>query len=122
LTRDFRGLRLWLPLHLHGVAAFRAALDEKLDLARLAYAALAADPLLETPWEPDLSTVVFRPHGDEARTDRLLARINAAGPIFLASTQIAGRRMIRFCVLSHRTHAAHVEAALAIVRRAAREI
>ncbi|HEU0116456.1 MAG TPA: hypothetical protein VFQ80_17330, partial [Thermomicrobiales bacterium] len=113
---------LWLPLHLHGVAAFRAALDEKLDLARLAYAALAADPLLETPWEPDLSTVVFRPHGDEARTDRLLARINAAGPIFLASTQIAGRRMIRFCVLSHRTHAAHVEAALAIVRRAAREI
>ncbi len=33
LTRDTRGLRLWLPLHLHGVAAFRAALDEKLDLA-----------------------------------------------------------------------------------------
>jgi aromatic-L-amino-acid/L-tryptophan decarboxylase len=27
LTRDFRGLRLWLPLHLHGVAAFRDALD-----------------------------------------------------------------------------------------------
>src|SRR5262249_61528989 len=37
LTRDFRGLRLWLPLHLHGVGAFRTALDEKLDLAQLAY-------------------------------------------------------------------------------------
>ena len=23
LSRDFRGLRLWLPLMLHGVAAFR---------------------------------------------------------------------------------------------------
>ena len=33
LSRDVRGLRVWLPLKLHGVAAFREALDEKLDLA-----------------------------------------------------------------------------------------
>jgi len=33
LTRDFRGLRLWLPLHLHGIDAFVRALDQKLDLA-----------------------------------------------------------------------------------------
>ncbi|HEU5432161.1 MAG TPA: pyridoxal-dependent decarboxylase, partial [Thermomicrobiales bacterium] len=122
LTRDFRGLRLWLPLRLHGVGAFRAALDEKLDLARMAYDALSGDPQLETPWQPDLSTVVFRPRGDDAQTERLLARINAAGPIFLASTQIDGRRMIRFCVLSHRTHAEHVAEAIAIIGRAAREI
>ena len=33
LSRDFRGLRVWFPLRLHGVSAFREALDEKLDLA-----------------------------------------------------------------------------------------
>ena len=33
LSRDWRGLRVWFPLRLHGVAAFREALDEKLDLA-----------------------------------------------------------------------------------------
>jgi aromatic-L-amino-acid decarboxylase len=33
LTREYRGLRVWLPLHLHGVAAFRDAIDEKHDLA-----------------------------------------------------------------------------------------
>ena len=30
LTRHFRGLRLWLPLLVHGIGAFRASLEEKL--------------------------------------------------------------------------------------------
>ena len=33
MSRDFRGLRLWLPLKLLGAASFRRCLDEKLDLA-----------------------------------------------------------------------------------------
>ena len=36
LSRPFRGLRVWLPLKLHGVEPFRRNLDEKLDLAQLA--------------------------------------------------------------------------------------
>ncbi len=35
LTKHFRGLRLWLPLKLHGVAPFRACLEEKLLLAEI---------------------------------------------------------------------------------------
>ena len=35
LSRDWRGLRVWFPLRLHGVSAFREALDEKLDLAQV---------------------------------------------------------------------------------------
>jgi aromatic-L-amino-acid decarboxylase len=34
LTRHFRGLRMWLPLKVLGVAPFRAALTEKIKLAR----------------------------------------------------------------------------------------
>lgn len=52
LTRDFRGLQVWLPLWVHGVAAFRTALDEKLDLARQAYRTLRRDPGFETPLHP----------------------------------------------------------------------
>jgi aromatic-L-amino-acid decarboxylase len=33
LSRDFRGLRVWLPFKMHGAEAFRHSLDEKLDLA-----------------------------------------------------------------------------------------
>src|SRR3954452_619587 len=61
LTRDFRGLRLWLPLHLHGVAAFQGALEEKLRLAREIYDRLAALDGLDVPWAPELSLVAFRP-------------------------------------------------------------
>ena len=120
LTREFRGLRVWLPLRLHGVAAFRDALDEKLTLARHAYRDLAADPRLELPWAPDLSVVTFRLRdgGDEANL-RLLAAINADGRIFTSSTRIAGRVTLRLCILSHRTHREHVDQALALIHRAA---
>lgn len=122
LTREFRGLRLWLPLHLHGVAAFRDALDEKLDLAARAHRALADDPLLDVPWEPDLSVVAFRlRHGDDTDNQRLLERINATQRIVLSSTRIDGRFILRLCILSHRTHADRLTEAFDIIHAAARQ-
>src|SRR5205823_4506432 len=55
LSRDFRGLRVWLPLKLHGIEAFRMALNEKLDLTRLLYEALTREPGFDVPWEPELT-------------------------------------------------------------------
>ena len=120
LTREFRGLRLWLPLHLHGVAAFRDALDEKLDLAGYAYRELAEDPHVVVPWKPDLSLVAFRLPGDDEDNQRFLERINQTGRIFLSSTRVGGRFTLRMCVLSHRTHADRVTEAVDIIRAAAR--
>jgi glutamate/tyrosine decarboxylase-like PLP-dependent enzyme len=122
LSRDFRGLRVWLPLRLHGVGAFRAALDEKLDLAAHAHADLARDPRLELPWPPDLSTVAFRlRRGDDDANLRFLDRINASGHVFSSSTRVGGRVLLRLCILSHRTHLVHVDQALQIIHAAARE-
>lgn len=116
LTREFRGLRIWLPLHLHGVAAFRAELDEKLDLAQDVRTALAGNPDLEV-LPSALSVVVFRSrHGDEAG-ERLLTSINDSGRFFLSSTRIDGRYILRLCVLSHRTHRAHVDEFLELITR-----
>ncbi|GAA3047951.1 aminotransferase class I/II-fold pyridoxal phosphate-dependent enzyme [Pseudonocardia yunnanensis] len=113
LSREVRGLRVWLPLHVHGVAAFRAQLDEKLDLAELVYEKLRLVPSLEVPWRPMLSTVVFRVRAlasgdaDEA-TRRLLDCILADGRFSLSSTELDGRQAIRICILANRTHAGHV--------------
>ncbi len=116
LSRDFRGLRVWLPLHLHGVAAFRDALDEKLDLARMLAAGLAADERIEVPWVPPLSVVAFRLRDRDDQDHReLLARINASKRIFLSSTVIDGRVTLRACILCHRTHRDRVEEAIEII-------
>jgi aromatic-L-amino-acid decarboxylase len=114
LSRDARGLRVWLPIMLHGLGAFREALDEKLDLARYAYEALSQIPSLEVPWEPELSIVAFRVGAGEdqasnAATADLLRRINATRRFVLSSTVVDGRFTIRIAVLSFRTHHDRIE-------------
>ena len=60
LSRDFRGLRVWLPLKMHGAAPFRANLDEKLALTRWAGERLRGIRDVEIVVEPQLSIVAFR--------------------------------------------------------------
>lgn len=119
LSRELRGLRVWLPLQLHGVAAFRDALDEKLDLAAWAHGALAEVPELEVPWAPELSVVVFRHRAGDDASRALLERVNAQGRVFLSSTTVGGRFTIRLSVLSVRTHADRVEEAVKLVAEGA---
>lgn len=123
LTREFRGLRLWLPLHLHGVDAFRRQLDEKLDLAMKAYQVLVADDRLEVPWTPDLSVIVFRlAGGDDAAQLRFLERINQSQRILLSSTRIDGAVYLRIAILSFRTHTDRISEALEIISDAAGKV
>jgi aromatic-L-amino-acid decarboxylase len=126
LSRPFRGLGVWLPVKLHGLAAFRAALDEKLDLGRFLYESLREAPGLEVPWEPQLTVVAFRAapaDGDQdAASARLLDRINASGRVFLSSTMLDGRFTIRACIVSHRTHRDRIEEAVEIIRSATRDL
>jgi aromatic-L-amino-acid decarboxylase len=120
LSRDFRGLRVWFPLKLHGVSAFREALDEKLDLAEHLYEALKAMPELELPWQPELTVVPFRLRdADDDANRAFLGLINASERVYLSSTVVDGRFTIRACILNHRTHRDRIDECLEIVRRAA---
>jgi len=126
LTRPFRGLRLWLALKLSGVAPFRAALEEKLLLARHFYEGLQRlDGFVVGP-PPDLSVVTFRyhpTHGDANEFNESLIRaIQNDGRIFLSSTQINGEVSLRLTVLGFRTHLETIELALEILRQKAKEI
>ncbi len=128
LSRDFRGLRVWLPIKIHGLAAFRRLLDEKLDLAEWAHERLREIPGIEIVAAPQLSLVAFRlaPAGfglEEAnRINRdLLARINGRKRVFLTETVLDGRFVLRICVLNFRTHLDRMEMCLEDIRVSAAE-
>jgi aromatic-L-amino-acid decarboxylase len=121
LSRESRGLRVWLPVMLHGLGAFRRALDEKLDLTLWLESELRSIPALEVPWHPELSTIAFRGRDEEAssgdvRTAELLQRVNASGRVFLSSTTVQGRMVIRVCILSVHTHHDRIEELVAIIK------
>ncbi len=118
LTRPFRGLLVWLPLHLHGVASFRQALDRSLDLAVQAATRLRAIAGIDVLYEPELSVVAFcAAHGD-ATTQRILATINESGELHVSSTTLQGRTAIRLAFLHPRTGEAQIDAVERAIRRA----
>ncbi|MBI4420615.1 MAG: aminotransferase class V-fold PLP-dependent enzyme [Gemmatimonadetes bacterium] len=129
LTRAFRGLRVWLPVKLHGIAPFRRNLEEKLDLTQWATDQLRTIPGIEIVAEPQLSIVAFqlvRPGLDLARLNdlnrRFIRRINAKQRVHLSGTMLGDRFVVRICVLSFRTHFDRMQQGLADIRGAAQEI
>jgi aromatic-L-amino-acid/L-tryptophan decarboxylase len=116
LSRDFRGLRVWLPLKMFGIAPFREQLDEKLDLAAYAAEELRKIDGIEVVAEPQLSILAFRVAGDDTKNRELLRRINARKRVMLTPAIVGGQFVIRICVVSHRTHRERVEMALEDIR------
>jgi len=129
LSRDFRGLRVWLPIEMHGIDVFQQALDEKLDLAAWACRELGRIPDIEIVAEPQLSIVAFRlaPPGLEEEAleqlnRELRDRINARQHVLLTPTWLDDRYVIRICVLNFRTHLDRMELCLEDVRAAVGEV
>lgn len=126
LSRNFRGLSVWLAVKLCGLAAFRASLDEKLDLAREAVEAVRAIPGMVIAAEPQLSLFAFRlePSGasleDANRLTReLMVRVNGRQRVLLTGTLLGDAFAIRMCILSFRTHRDRIGMAVDDLRDAA---
>lgn len=120
LSKHFRGLRMWLPLKLYGIKPFRAALEEKLLLARYFYKQVQKIDGMEVGSEPELSVLFFRyvPRTGDANAfnERLVREIHNDGRVFLSSTKINDTFYIRLAVLNFRTHLDHINLALDIIK------
>jgi aromatic-L-amino-acid decarboxylase len=128
LSRDFRGLRVWLPFKVYGVAPFRRNLEEKLELTRWATEELRKLPEIEILAEPQLSVVAFRLRGSgeegaalDALNHRFLSAINARKRVHLTGTTLPRGFALRICVLSFRTHRDRMEMCLDDLRAAIAE-
>lgn len=119
LTRHFRALRMWLPLQLHGSSAFRAAISEKFWLARYCYDQIRKIPCVEILSEPQLSVFSFRlaPPGKdpELSTKTLLDSIHKDGRVFVSSTRVNDKLVIRVAVLCFRTHKENIDLFLKVI-------
>ena len=128
LSRDFRGLRLWLPIKMHGIGVFRRNLEEKLELTQWAADELRKIPGIEILAEPQLSIVAFRLKRsgmDGASLNRLnekfLGGINARKRVYMTGTKLGDVFALRICVLSFRTHQDRMQQCLEDIRAAAAE-
>lgn len=118
LSRHFRGLRMWLPLKLHGIAPFRACLSEKVWLTRYFYQKVQ-ELGFEVGPEPELTVAAFRFVPNEKNADDfnklLLKKIHDDGRVFISSTMLGGEFWMRIAVLSFRTHKYHIDLILELL-------
>lgn len=126
LTKHFRGLRLWLPLKILGLAPFRAAAEEKILLARYFHEQIQRIDGFEVGNFPDLSIVTYRyvpKKGDpNVFNERLVKEVHKDGRVFLSSTMIDGKFVLRLAVLSFRSHLRTIDLTLQILKEKARAL
>jgi glutamate/tyrosine decarboxylase-like PLP-dependent enzyme len=126
LTKHFRGLRLWLPLKLLGLAPFRAALEEKMLLARYFHHKIQEVDGFEAGPFPDLSVVTYRylpRRGDANAFNRELTQeIQRDGRIFISSTMVDGQFVLRLAVGVYRTHLDDIDQTLQILAQKANDL
>jgi aromatic-L-amino-acid decarboxylase len=110
LGRRFRSLKLWMVIRAFGVEGLRERLREHCAMARELAARIEGHPRFELAAPVPFSAVCFRAREDDRFNERLLARINAAGPFFLSHTVLRGRYVLRAAVGNIRTTREHLDA------------
>ena len=119
LTRHFRGMRMWLPLQLHGIEPFKACLEEKLYLTAYMRSELQQLGFSLGP-EPDLSVSYFwyapKMIDQNQFNRKLLDHIHADGTSFFSSTLIDKQFVIRIAILSFRTKLKEVDEAILMIK------
>ena len=125
LTKHFRGLRLWLPIQLHGIEPFVACLEEKLLLTTY-FRERLLDIGFKLGPEPDLSVSYFwypsATIDENAFNEKLMQEIHNDGEIFLSSTIIKDKFVIRLAILSFRTKLHTIDKAIAMIDKTRRKV
>src|ERR1700761_8898555 len=115
LSRGFRALKVGVTVQTFGLAALRACIQRNLELAEHAEALIREQAGLTLMAPATLGIVCFRrewPGCDEAETERrglaLAAELERGGTALVSTTRLAGRHVIRLCILNPTTTARNV--------------
>jgi aromatic-L-amino-acid decarboxylase len=119
LGRRFRALKLWAVLRCHGRSGLQAHVRSGIELAAKFERWVAEDPGWEVCAPRPFSVVCFRLAGSDERNQRLLARVNASGDMFISHAILDGRYALRLAVGQMRTTEEDVRVAWEVLRREA---
>lgn len=137
LGRRARAIKMWVLLRYFGLSGLRSRIEEHIGLAQALAGWIDAEPDAERLAPVPFSTVCFRwrparhaGHEDEATVaadlddfnERLMARLNATGEVFISHTRLSGRYTLRAAIGNVRTERRHVEHAWELIRSLAREM
>ena len=110
LSRSPRALKIWMSVQTFGVASFRAAIQNGLNLANRAAAYVDSTPVLELMTPVSLGIVCFRVTfrgADETSLEevnrKVLAHVFWDELAFISSTNLKGKFSLRLCILNHTT-------------------
>lgn len=120
LTKHFRGLRMWLPLQIHGLEPFKASFDEKILLTKYFRNKLIEIGFKLGP-QPDLTISYFWYPSNEIDenifNEKLVEFMHKNGDVFLSTTKINGKFVIRMAILSVRTKKVTIDTAVAMIQK-----
>lgn len=123
LGRRFRALKMWMVFRAFGAEGLRERIREHCRLAQRFARWVEEDPRFEVSAPVPLGLVCFRavpdlpPEKQDRFNEDLLARVNAAGPVFLSHTRLDGRIVLRLSVGNIRTTEDHVRQAWDLLRQ-----
>ncbi len=120
LTKHFRGLRMWLPLQIHGLEPFKASFEEKILLTEY-FRNKLTEIGFELGPQPDLTISYFwypsKVVDENIFNEKLIEFIHKNGDVFLSTTKIKGKFVIRMAILSIRTKKATIDTAVEMIQK-----
>jgi aromatic-L-amino-acid decarboxylase len=122
LGRRFRALKLWAVLRAYGREGLQAMIREHIRLAALFEEWVRAEPGWEVAAPRPFSLVCFRRDGADEANRTLAERVNAAGEVFLSTTELRGRTVLRLAIGNARTTEDDVRLAWDVLRREAERV
>jgi aromatic-L-amino-acid decarboxylase len=122
LGRRFRALKLWFVIRHYGVEGLRHHIRRHVELGQTFARWVQESKRFELAVPAPLNLVSFRHRGGDALNERLLARLNASGKLYLTHTKLGERYTLRLCVGQTHTELRHVRAAWQAIEEAAAEL
>jgi aromatic-L-amino-acid decarboxylase len=117
LGRRFRALKLWFVMRYFGREGICTLIRSQVAMARKFAGWVDADARFERVAPVPLSVVCFRYKGTDEQNRAILESVNASGRVFLSSTELNGKFVMRVAIGNLGTSREDVEAAWELIRK-----